>query len=83
MGQDQMKLIFTALPRTLISKIGLKKKKQKQKKKPASVYQWRIQQVAAVWCYCPDLIKMAVVWPIIASQLSAQMSTLWKRQITC
>ena len=32
MGQDQMKLIFTALPRTLISKIGLKKKKQKQKK---------------------------------------------------
>ena len=33
MGQDQMKLIFTALPRTLISKIGLKKKKKNKKQK--------------------------------------------------
>jgi len=29
MGQDQMKLIFIALPRMLISKIGFKKKKKK------------------------------------------------------
>lgn len=28
MGQDQMKLIFIALPRMLISKIGFKKKKK-------------------------------------------------------
>ena len=37
MGQDQMKLIFTALPRTLISKIGLKKKKNKKQKKNLQV----------------------------------------------